>query len=302
MLWSKPPIKLLLLIAETGLVVSLGLTIYALLIIKATCIWCLMSLGLIVLLTIALTRWQRLVGDQDDYLSRLVNRRLSFVTPFLGRLVSVCTFLLCLAAAFHAGAMVGPPPIVALPSRSDLTEVRLADLPRLDEKSGRTLGDANAPLRLIEFYNPNCGYSARYTAESFDFIVDRFVETGKARYEVRLLASPGSPLALADACAAEQGRFFAYRSLTVKRHARTREELLQLASEAMIPDMDAFSKCMAQPETRAVIEADASLAMRHGINSTPTLVAGGRIMRGKRSNEQYDHLISSLLAADSAAR
>ena len=53
------------------------------------------------------------------------------------------------------------------------------------EVSERTLGDATAPVTVVEYFSFTCPHCARFHAETFPEIRKRYIDTGKVKWIFR---------------------------------------------------------------------------------------------------------------------
>jgi protein-disulfide isomerase len=150
------------------------------------------------------------------------------------------------------------------------------------------LGRQDAPVTIIEFTDLQCPYCARFAATTFPELRRRYIDTGKLRFTSRDLPLPmhafALPAAVAARCAGEQGRFWDYREKLFASQSRLGTEPYgQLAGELGL-DFERFEACRKDGRQAANVRADAQLARRSGIGSTPSFVIG-RIVDGEFQGE-----------------
>lgn len=94
------------------------------------------------------------------------------------------------------------------------------DLSVLDVEDRRlTKGGDEAPVAIVEYADMLCPYCAKVNEEVMPRLQADYIETNKARYEIRLVAmiAPDSQRAAEGAyCAAEQNKFWDYVDLAYK--------------------------------------------------------------------------------------
>jgi protein-disulfide isomerase len=82
------------------------------------------------------------------------------------------------------------------------------------ESKFNTMGDPNAPVKIIEYADFQCPYCMRYWQETEPQIIKTYVTSGKVYYEYRSMGAfigPESGSAAAAAyCAGDQGKFWEY--------------------------------------------------------------------------------------------
>lgn len=107
------------------------------------------------------------------------------------------------AQVAQAPAAVAP----AAPSDQDLTPPSL--------EGGLVLGEADAPVTLLEFSDVQCPFCRKWVRETEDLIRKNYVETGKVKIVFRhypLNFHPGAmPAAMAIECAKEQSTDFGWK-------------------------------------------------------------------------------------------
>ncbi len=152
----------------------------------------------------------------------------------------------------------------------------------------KTLGNAAAPVRIVEYTDLQCPYCARFARETFPLLRKRYIDTGKVRFETVDLPLPmhaqAIPAAVAARCAGEQGRYWEYRErLFDEQNLLGNEPYAQFATELHL-DPVRFAACRDNPAQLREVRAEAARAESLGINSTPTLLIG-RVVAGTFKSE-----------------
>jgi protein-disulfide isomerase len=172
-------------------------------------------------------------------------------------------------------------------------------------QDGRTMGDPNAPLTMVEWGDyqcPGCGY---FNREVKPRLIEDYVKTGKMKFEFRDLPfldtrsgyGESDMPAEAAACAGEQGRFWDFHDTIYSNQfgenqgAFSRDRLIRMA-EIIGLDVGAFTSCFEDRKFASVVQSMQAEAEELGISSTPTLVVNGTIIRygGATPDEQYADL------------
>jgi len=109
-------------------------------------------------------------------------------------------------------------------------------------------------------------------------------------------------VAVAVRAAAEQGaeHGLAYQEAAFARSTTgeatlTQDDLVAMAEEVGVPDVDAFTASLDDPELAAVVDADTAEARSLGLSSTPTFLINGTGIIGARSAETFRNVIDSSL-------
>jgi len=170
-----------LLLAGTGAaaVISLGLTLYGLYGVGTSCVYCLTSLGLVMLL-LGLLAAARVRGGR--------------LGRFQGgsRGVWQGAALAALAAALLLGGLLVQQLFFAPargPSQADPARQRMI---RALAPDGVSLGDPAAPVRVVEFFDLACPHCQRFTLEVFPKIRRRYIASGDVLWTFRSFPLPRS--------------------------------------------------------------------------------------------------------------
>lgn len=161
---------------------------------------------------------------------------------------------------------------------------------------GLTMGDPNAPVKLVEFADFQCPGCGSYWSEIEPTVIQSYVETGKIFYTFSPFSFVGSFVkdnpydesiksAEAAYCANDQGKFWEYRDylfanqIGENQGAFSEKRLLAFAKNLSL-DMDKFTTCLQSGEhNQQVLDAN-DFAINSGINQTPSFVIDGTLVTG----------------------
>ncbi len=158
-----------------------------------------------------------------------------------------------------------------------------SELQGLDQ-SGQTLGDANAPVTLTEFGDPQCPICAEFAQQIAPDVISSEVRSGDAKYVYQpyLIIGPDSkPAMKAVLAAGEQNRFWNYLQLFYANQGGensgyvTDDFLTNIAKAAQVPDIGSWNTSRNSTKWDAVIAKGTTDAEGFGFNGTPSLVAQG---------------------------
>jgi protein-disulfide isomerase len=176
--------------------------------------------------------------------------------------------------------------------------VSLAGIPQ----SGITLGNANAPVTINEFVDPQCPYCRDFSVNEFPTVVKQAIRTGKAKLELRVLTFIGPDSVTAAhvwEAAGLQNKMF---DVAETFYANQGEENSGYVTDAWLKDklgsipgfdLDKALADASKPQVNSELGTAKTLASRYGVDSTPTL------MVGKTTNDlkKVDSTASAVLAA-----
>ena len=140
------------------------------------------------------------------------------------------------------------------------------------------LGEASAPLTIVEFSDFECSYCRRFHEQVFPQLKSQYIDIGLVRFVHKDLPLPFHPHALPAAaaarCAGEQNRYWdLYNALFDQQNCLSCKGVLTIAAEEQL-DTAALKTCMERKATVAVINSNRSEASLHNISATPTFVIG----------------------------
>lgn len=153
------------------------------------------------------------------------------------------------------------------------------------DSSGKTLGDTEAPLRIVEYTDFECPYCRRFARGSFHKIVKNYVASGQVRYTVRHFPLPvhdhARRMANAAECAAEQNRFWEYKFFLMNlRFKLTDHNLIQLGRSIELPRPEEFRRCVRERRKIERVEEERNAGRKKGVSATPTLFVGDTKLEG----------------------
>ncbi len=172
----------------------------------------------------------------------------------------------------------------------------------------RVMGEADAPVTIVDFSNFLCPHCSRFAQTTKKKIEEAYVRTGKVRFVYRHLVftdpngNGGDVLAaLASDCAGEQGRFWDFHDalFEVQRQAIdkggfTVQDLTGLAGDLGL-DTATFGACLVERQPQDRILSDLRDAQKLGVQGTPTFFINGRKVVGNQPYEVFQGVIEDAL-------
>ena len=198
-------------------------------------------------------------------------------------------------------APAAKPPTAAAPANQTIVSVPVAN--------HDSLGSADAPVVLVEYTDYQCPFCRRFHERTWPELRQRYIDTGKVRFEVRDMPLPfheeALPAALVARCAGRQGKFWpVFEALLGKPESLTKDGPRQAAINAGAsgPLLD---QCTRDPAIRQAIDADTADAERIGVDGTPGFVIArrhgdkleGTLILGAQPASAFATRIAALLAA-----
>jgi protein-disulfide isomerase len=164
------------------------------------------------------------------------------------------------------------------------------------------LGEADAPVTIVEYMSLTCPHCASFHKETFDALKEKYIDSGQVRFIVRDF--PFDPRAAAGAmlarCAPE-GQYFPMVDMLFEQQSSwaaaqdARGALLQISRMAGFTQ-ESFEACLTNQELLDdVNEVRQKAAEEFEVQSTPTFLINGQRYAGNMSIEQMSAIIDGQL-------
>jgi protein-disulfide isomerase len=176
-------------------------------------------------------------------------------------------------------------------------------LKAINTTNAPTTGPTQASVTIIEFSDFECPF-CRGSQATIKKTLETFPDQVRLIFKHRPLEghSEAFPAAQAAFCAGEQNSFWRYHDALFASPEFSPEVLRTLASNLNL-DLKSFDECLKGERSRRSILNDVREAQRLGINSTPTFVINGKIIRGAVSFNDFKAVITrELTSAQPASR
>jgi protein-disulfide isomerase len=174
-----------------------------------------------------------------------------------------------------------------------------AELEKAGPLGDVVMGEANAPVTIIEYASMTCSHCAAFHHEVYPALKKNYVDTGKAKFILREF--PLDPLATAafmlaremgdkrdavvDLLFAQQKNWaFVDKPLDGLANVLKQAGLGQEKFEAVLKDQDLYKK---------VADVRARAADKFGVNSTPTFFVNGEKYTGEITIADLDKIIAA---------
>ncbi|OSQ46174.1 membrane protein [Thalassospira alkalitolerans] len=148
------------------------------------------------------------------------------------------------------------------------------------DSSVPSVGPADAPVTVIEFFDYHCGYCKR----AFDGVKDLAEQSdGKVRtlfVEFPILREESANAARAALAAAKQGKYMEVHSAFMESRGILDEgQINDLAADAGV-DVDQMRKDMQSAEITGMLAQYSAMARSIGVNGTPAFLINGNMVSG----------------------
>jgi len=190
----------------------------------------------------------------------------------------------------------------------DLTEtsgdILTPDPMRYPNADANSIGDPDAPVKIIVYSDFQCVYCMQYWDETELKIIEFYVQTGKAYYEYRsfgdFLGPESAAAAEAAYCAGDQGKFWEYHDIlfinwTGEGSGDFSPDRLEQYADGISLDVKDFSKCLADGTYKSWIERDVANAQADGVRATPSFLINGKLVEGAQPFNVFQNEIEAAL-------
>jgi protein-disulfide isomerase len=168
---------------------------------------------------------------------------------------------------------------------------------------GYLKGSADAPVEITEYADYQCPFCQTFATLQMPTIEERLVHTGRVRWRYRdfpLEQHKFARLAAhSAACADEQGKYWdqhqrIYEGQPEWSVARDAGPIFRNYAKAIGLDLSRYDACMKAGKYAGRIQASYNEGVQVGVASTPTLLVGGRLYKGRFDSDAITKLVDSL--------
>ena len=165
------------------------------------------------------------------------------------------------------------------------------------------MGDPQARVAVVEFADYQCPFCQTFATLQMPTIEDRLINSGRLRWRYRdfpLQQHQFSRLAAhSAACADEQGKYWAqheqiYQGQSEWAAARDAGPLFRNYARTVGLDLGRYDSCMKSGKYAGRIQASYNEGVQLGVSSTPTLLIGNRLYRGRLDSDAIIKMVDSL--------
>ena len=144
------------------------------------------------------------------------------------------------------------------------------------------LGDANAPVAIIEYGDYQCPFCVRFFEQTEPSIRDQYIKTGKVKMVFRgfqFLGPESVAAGEAAECSKDQNSFWSYHDALYMAESKDGQEhngnlnrtlFMKIAADLKL-DTKAFGQCLDTHKYAQQVQAITNDAGKVGVNSTPTI-------------------------------
>jgi protein-disulfide isomerase len=165
------------------------------------------------------------------------------------------------------------------------------------------LGEAKAPITIVEFASMTCPHCAAFEQNVFPMVRSKYIDTGKVRYVFRefpldIKAASAAVLARCIAAGNADKFYGAIDNLFKQQDAlleKTKETLLSIGQQSGLDD-SAIETCVGDQTAMDKLSADETFAAKElKVDATPTFFINGKMVKGAMSYEEFEAKLKPML-------
>jgi len=169
----------------------------------------------------------------------------------------------------------------------------------------RRMGSAKAPILMVEYAAPTCPHCAHFDKEEFPLLKQKFIDTGKVQYVLRVF-----PLGAADVAAEAMARclpednYFQFLDLLWRNQIKWDPEyrvpdvhagLVELGRIAGLSAEKVDSCIGDQAQAQRITQVGQDASSKYGINSVPSFVVHGEVRQFTGGWDELQTYLNGLL-------
>lgn len=174
----------------------------------------------------------------------------------------------------------------------------------VSEDDDAFLGDAEAPVVIVEFSDAQCPYCSKFHEETFPLIQENYIDKGLVKFVYRDFPIPSHAdaqfAAIAAECVGELGGDEAYfemidvtfENMSAWSYVEGAEDILMGYASELGYDI---SVCVEDPAMAEEVDADYTAGRSYGVSGTPTFFINGKKLVGAYPYEVFEQLIEAEL-------
>lgn len=164
------------------------------------------------------------------------------------------------------------------------------------------MGDANAPVTVIEYASLTCSHCAHFATTTFPELKKKYIDTGKVRYILREFPlDPVSAAAFMLSRCAPSERYYDVVDLFFEKQndwafTNTPLDSLNAMAKQIGFSQQEFEACLTNQSLLDGVNAVKDRGAKDfGVNATPTFFVNGQVVRGALPIAEFDAILEPLL-------
>ena len=165
------------------------------------------------------------------------------------------------------------------------------------------LGDANAPVTVVEYADYQCPFCERFYSGTFPDLKSKYIDTGKVKFiyqDYSFLGPDSTTAAEAAQCANDQGKFWAFHDYLFSNQGQEGSAWAVAANEkkfaaAVGLKASTFATCLDSGKYASLVQQETASGKAVDVSATPTVFVNGHIIVGAQPTETFEAAIDKEL-------
>ena len=167
------------------------------------------------------------------------------------------------------------------------------DRPNVKDNS---MGDPNAPVKVVEYSDFQCPYCRRFTEEQEANIIAKYITPGKVYFTYTPFSFIGQESVVAAEaayCAMDQGKFWEYHDILFANQngenvgTFTQSKLINFAKVLNLNTSE-FQTCLTSQKYSALVNQDIQNGKNVGVQATPMFWVNGQLVQSNELESAID--------------
>ena len=174
---------------------------------------------------------------------------------------------------------------------------------------GPALGNADAPITIVEFSDYQCPFCKRHFTNTLSVLKTNYIDKDKVRYVFRdfpldSIHPYARKAAEAAHCAGDQGKFWDMHDVMFNNQGELMQDNLKGFAHDLKLEVEAFNACLDSGKYAKTVEADVAAGFAAGVTGTPKFFIGkakpdgtmvATAVNGAQPAEAFSQVIDRLL-------
>lgn len=170
-----------------------------------------------------------------------------------------------------------------------------------NNKMDFSMGPADAPITIVEFFDYNCGYCKRVFSPLMEVMKDN-KDVRLVFKELPILSEDSNRAARLAMALGDRLQFLTFHTKLMTHRGKINQAVLDKTLADMKLDAVALSKKAKAPEIEAHLAANEMLAQNLGISGTPAFIINDQLYRGAIEKQQLENVLANIRADLKASR
>ena len=167
-----------------------------------------------------------------------------------------------------------------------------------------SIGQADAPVTIIEFSDFQCPYCARFVQQALPSINENYINTGKVKlvfknFPLNNIHNNAQKAAEASECANEQGKFWEYHDKLFENQGSLSVSNLKKYAKDAGMNTEKFNDCLDSGRMSSAVQKDVDEGTNMGVRGTPYFLIGKGSISGACPFSTFDQAIKAELEGKS---